>query len=134
MKDPGLPGKLARFIASGKPVLLTDGLADRLAGKVNLAAANVQSIPIRGEPKRLLEMKREELDALRLPLLRPLGSSFRALSRVALYLFADGSWVVENFNDEPVVVELAGKQQRVAGCGWAMQWKSEGRKQAPAIQ
>ncbi len=126
LKDPDLPAKLARFIASGKPVLLTDGLAARLAGKVNLAAANVQSIPIRGEPRRLLELTQEELDSLRLPLLRPLGPSFRAPSRVALYLFADGSWVIENFNDEPVVVELAGKQQRVAGRGWAMQWKPEG--------
>ena len=126
LKDPDLPAKLARFIASGKPVLLTDGLAARLAGKVNLAAANVQSIPIRGEPRRLLELTQKELDSLRLPLLRPLGPSFRAPSRVALYLFADGSWVIENFNDEPVVVELAGKQQRVAGRGWAMQWKPEG--------
>jgi hypothetical protein len=123
MKDPDLPARLARFIASGKPVLLTDGLADQLAGKVDLAAANVRIIPVRGEPKRLLELRRGDLDALRLPLLRPLGSSFRAPSHVALYLFADGSWVVENFNNEPVVVELAGKPQRVAPRGWAMQWK-----------
>jgi hypothetical protein len=134
MKDPDLPAKLARFIASGKPVLLTDGLAARLAGKVSLAAANVQTIPIRSEPKRLLDLTQEELDSLRLPLLRPSGCPFRAPSRVALYLFADGSWVIENFNDKPVVVELAGKQQRVAGRGWTMQWKSGGREQAPAIQ
>jgi hypothetical protein len=124
MKDPDLPAKLARFIASGKPVLLTDGLVEQLAGKVNLTAANVQMIPVRGEPKRLLSLSQKELDALRTPLLQPLGSSFRAASRVALYLFADGSWVIENFNDAPVVVELAGNQQRVAGRGWAMQWKS----------
>ena len=30
LKDPDLPGKLAAFIAAGKPVLLTDGLAKRL--------------------------------------------------------------------------------------------------------
>jgi hypothetical protein len=123
MKDPELPAKLARFIASGKPVLLTDGLAARLAGKVNLAAANVGTLPVRGEPKRLLELGQETLDALRLPLLRPLGCSLRAPSRVALYLFADGSWVMENFNDQPVVVELAGKRQQLAGRGWAMQWR-----------
>ena len=123
MKDADLPAKLARFIASGKPVLLTDGLADQLAGKVDLAAANVQVLPVRGEPKRLLELGEQELDRVRLPLLRSLGSTFRAPGRVALYLFAEGSWVIENFNNEPVVVELAGKQQRVAGRGWAMQWK-----------
>lgn len=96
----------------------------QLAGKVDLTAANVHVIPVRGDPKRLLDLAEKELDALRLPLLQPLGCSFRAPSRVALYLFADGSWVIENFNDEPVAVELAGKPQRVAGRGWAMQWKS----------
>ena len=30
LKDPDLPGKLAAFIAAGKPVLLTDGLAKQL--------------------------------------------------------------------------------------------------------
>ena len=124
MKDLDLPAKLARFIASGKPVLLTDGLAKRLSGKVDLTAANVRVLPVKGDPKSLLGMPRAELDALRAAMLRPLGHTFRAPGRVALYLFADGSWVIENFNDEPVVVELAGKQQRVAGRSWAMQWKS----------
>lgn len=94
---------------------------------MNLTAANVQTIRVRGEPKRILELAQKELDALRLPLLQPLGSSFQAPSRVALYLFADGSWVIENFNDEPVVVELAGKQQRLVGHSWAMQWQSKPR-------
>ena len=122
MKDPELPARLARFIASGKPVLLTDGLAAQLVGKVNLTAANVHTIAVASEPKRLLELPQKELDSLRLPLLRPLGTSLRAPARVALYLFADGSWVIENFNDEPVVVELGLKKQQVAARGWAMQW------------
>jgi hypothetical protein len=124
MSDPDLPAKLSRFIAAGKPVLLTDGLAARLVGKVNLAAANVETVAVLGRPKRLLDLAQDKLDALRRPLLRPLGCSFRAPSRVALYLFADGSWVIENFNDHPVAVELAGKQQRLAARGWTMQWKS----------
>ena len=78
----------------------------------------------RAIPSRCWELPQAELDALRAAMLRPLDHTFRAPSRVALYLFADGSWVIENFNDEPVVVELAGKQQRVAGRSWAMQWKS----------
>ena len=43
LKDPGLPAKLKTFIAAGKPVLITDGLAERLAGKVDLTAANVRA-------------------------------------------------------------------------------------------
>jgi hypothetical protein len=122
LKDPNFATELTQFIASGKPVLLTDGLADQLAGKVNLTAANVHVIAIHGDPARLLELPQQQLDELRAPLLHPLGSSFRAPGHVALYLFADGSWVIENFNNEPVEVELAGKKQQIAARGWAMQW------------
>jgi hypothetical protein len=123
LKDADLPAKLARFIASGKPVLLTNGLMDQLAGKVDLTAANVHTIPVRGEPKRLLDLPQQVLDQLRVPLLHPLGHTLRAPSRVAFYLFADGSWVIENFNDGPVTVELDGRPQQVTARGWTMFWK-----------
>ncbi len=58
-----MPVRLARFIAAGKPVLLTDGLMDQLAGKVDLAAANVHTIVVRGEPKRLLDFSQRQLAA-----------------------------------------------------------------------
>ena len=56
----------------------------------------------------LLDLPQGDLDALRQWLLKPLGLTFKAPNRVALYLFADGSWVVENFNDRAVTVELDG--------------------------
>jgi hypothetical protein len=118
-----LPAKLTRFIASGKPVLVTDGLADQLAGKVRLGSANVQILAVKSSPKSLLELPPTDLDDLRAKLLAPLGRSFKAPARVALYLFGDGSWVIENFNDEPVTVELDGKPQQVTPRGWAMRWK-----------
>ena len=40
LKDPDLATKLSAFIAAGKPVLVTDGLAATLAGKVKLDAEN----------------------------------------------------------------------------------------------
>ena len=123
LKDADFPPRLAGFIASGKPVLLTDGLREKLDGKVELSAAKVHVLAVRGEPKRLLEMSQKELDGLRAPLLRPLGHSLRAPNRVAFYPFADGSWVIENFNDAPVTVELDGQARQVAPRGWAMQWK-----------
>lgn len=124
LKDAELPTRLSRFIASGKPVLVTDGLRDALADKVHLAAANVHVLAVRGEPKRLLELPQSELDLLRTPLLRPLGHSLQAPNRVAFYLFADGSWVIENFNDEAVTVEVDSRPQLVAARGWTMQWQS----------
>jgi hypothetical protein len=123
MKDPDLPAKLARFIASGKPVLLTDGLADRLAGKVDLSSPNVHRLPVKGDPQSLLKRPQAELDAMRAAILRPLGHTFRTPNRVALYLFADGSWVIENFRDEVANVELDGTTQTVPPRGWLLHWK-----------
>jgi hypothetical protein len=123
LRDPELARKLARFVASGKPVLLTDGLAGQLSGKMNLTAANVQFLPVKGDPKSLLELGQTSLDALRAKLLARLGIAFKAPARVALYRFDDGSWVIENFNDQAVTVDLDGPSRQVAPRGWAMQWK-----------
>jgi hypothetical protein len=70
-----------------------------------------------------LELSQGELDALRQWLLEPLGRTFKAPNRVALYLFADGSWVVENFNDRNVTVELDGDGPDLAERGWRYLWK-----------
>ena len=123
LKDAELPGKLTKLLAAGKPVLVTDGLAKRLAGRVDLDRPNVQVLPVGGSPKSLLELDQAKLDAIRSPLLEPFGRSFRAPNRVALCLFGDGSRVVENFNDEPVTVELDGKPIRVDARAWTYRWE-----------
>jgi hypothetical protein len=123
LKDAAFAGKLAAFIRAGKPVLLTDGLAARLAGQADLAAPNVQTLSVRGNPKSLLDLSQTQVDELRAPLLRPLKTVFRAPNRVGLYLFQDGSWVVENFNDEPARVEVNGQPHEVPARGWSYQWK-----------
>ena len=105
----------------------TDGLAKRLSGKVNLTAANVSELPVGGDPKSLLKLPQAKLDAIRRPLLRPLGRSFRAPNRVSLYLFQDGSWVVENFNDQPATVELDGTSHTIKPRSWIYRWKQEER-------
>jgi hypothetical protein len=122
LKDNDLAAKLTAFIAAGKPVLITDGLAQRLAGKVDLAGPNVHVLPVKGKPKSLLELSESELNSLRAPLLRALKASLLAPNQVALYLFRDGSWVVENFNDEPAAVELNGKRLTIGARGWVYQW------------
>jgi hypothetical protein len=123
LKDPDLKGKLTTFIAAGKSVLLTDGMAQRLSGKVDLAAPNIRILPVKADPKSLLELPQADLDSLRAAILRPLRRTFRAPGRVALYLFSDGSWVVENFNDVPITVELDGVSQQVRERGSSMLWK-----------
>jgi len=121
--DSRLAERLSAYIASGKPVLLTDGLANRLAGKVALDAPNVHILPVKGDSKSLLRLPNGALDRIREPLLRPLGRRFVATSRVALYLWEDGSSVIENFNDEPATVELDGVSEIVPARGWVQHWK-----------
>ena len=123
LKDNGFAAKLAAFIKTGKPVLLTDGLVQTLTNKVKLDASNVRVLAVRGEPKSLLQLQQKELDELRARLVRPFQASFTAPNQVALYLFRDGSWVVENFNDEAVEVELNHKPFTVGARSWQYQWK-----------
>jgi hypothetical protein len=122
LHDPMLVDKLAAFIASGKPLLLTDGLAKRLAGKVPLDRSNVLLLPVKADPKSLLALAPDVLERTRTPLLRPVGRRFEAPSRVSLYLFDDGSWVIENFNAEPATVKLDGTTHTVAARGWIQHW------------
>ncbi len=123
LKDPAFTTKVAKFILSGKPVLITDGLAQQLSGKISLEASNVHVLPVKGDPKSLLELKQKELDDLRSVLLPPFKVAFQAPNKVALYLFRDGSWVVENFNDEPVSVKLNQQIMKVEPRSWIHHWK-----------
>jgi hypothetical protein len=122
LKDSGLDSELKGFIKSGRPLLLTDGLAQGLSNRVDLSAPNVHFIPVKQDPKSLLELSQAQLDEFRAPLLRPLKTSFRAPNRVALYLFKDRSWVIENFNDEPVEAELDGKPVSLGPRAWKYHW------------
>jgi hypothetical protein len=123
LKDPNLIPKLDSFIQSGKPVLLTDGLARALTNSVQLTRSNVHLLPVKGQPKSLLQLTQADLDSQRGPLLKPLKCSFKAPNRVALYLFRDKNWAIENFNDDPVNVELNGKSLTVPGRKWCHSWK-----------
>ena len=122
LKDARFEAELRRFIGSGRPVLLTDGLVRRLGDRVNVGAANVRVLRVNGHPKSLLDLPQAELDNLRGPFLSVWKTQFRAPNKVGLYLFDDGSWVVENFNDQPVSVELNHRAMPVAGRGWTYAW------------
>jgi len=126
LKDPGLVEKLSRFVQSGKPVLITDGLAKRLAGKAGLGRPNVLPLRVNSSPASLLKLSGPELDSLRGRLLLPFQTEFQAPNRTALYLFDDGSWVVENFNDQAVQVRLNGEAVSVPPREWICRWKGKG--------
>ena len=118
LKDQNLSEEMSTLIARAVPVLVTDGLAQRLEGGVQLDAPNVHVLPVKGNPKSLLELPQADLDAIRQPLLKPFDRTFKAPNRVALYLFDDGSWVVENFRDQPATVQLDDVDMEVTARGW----------------
>jgi hypothetical protein len=91
---------------AGKPLLITDGLRDRLKDEIALEGDNVQILEVGGNPRSLLEMDRESLLKLREKMLKPFGIAFDAPNKVSLYLIGDDLIVIENFNDERVSVRF----------------------------
>jgi hypothetical protein len=122
LKDKEFAGRLGAFIGAGKPVLVTDALCRRLSTEVDVNRPNVRVLDVRGDPKSLLNLTEEVLNELRQPMLRSIGIQFRAPNKMGLYCFKDGSWVVENFNDQAVTVELNGRSPAVPARGWIYQW------------
>jgi hypothetical protein len=123
LKDANLGPQLARFIASGRPVLITDGLATELKDRVWLDTPNVRILRVNGDPRSLLQLSQAELDDLRAPMVTPFRASFKAPNQVGLYLFKGGGWVVENFGDQPARVELKGCTFTVPPRDWRLELK-----------
>jgi hypothetical protein len=42
---------------------------------------------------------------------------------LGVYVFSDGSYVLENFNDEPVQVEFNGASHNISARDWVQVWK-----------
>ncbi len=104
LKDPTFLEKLRKMLSEGKPVLITDGLAERL---VNIGKhENLIVLPVKGDTRSLLKLSREELNAIRDKMLEPIGVKFDALAKVGLYLMGDDIMVIQNFNNEPVDVTM----------------------------
>ena len=122
---PGAARQINAYSATGRPTLITDGLAQALRGQLAVDRPNVVVLPVHGNPHSLLKLPREELDALRAPFLRALGQqAFSAPNRVGLILFEDRSWVMLNFNDHPVAVAFNGESRDIPARQWLYQWES----------
>lgn len=104
LKDPEFHKKLGKFLSEGKPVLITDGLANHIEN-VN-QYDNLHVLNVNKDPINLLGFGREEVNEIRNKMLEPFGVTFDAPSMIALYLMGDDLIVIENFNDNPVTVTL----------------------------
>lgn len=96
LKDQNLIPKLDKMIDSGKPLLITDGLRDRLKDQVDLEADNIQILETGDEPRSIMDMDRASLLNLREKMLEPFGINFDAPSKVSLYLIGDDLAVINN--------------------------------------
>jgi hypothetical protein len=123
LDDPTFPGKLDAYLQRGRPTLITDGLAKRLNGRVNLDRDNVHVLAVNGDPKTAWSLPADRVDAIRTAMLRPFAVRYQGPARTALYLFDDGSWVVESFQDAPINVTINGKSVGVEANGWTHSWK-----------
>ncbi len=106
LKEPGFSGKLAGVLNSGKQVLITEELAKRLSDQKLLENKNLMVLKVGDDPKKLLKLTQEELKPIRDKLMAPLGMTFDAPNKVALYLLGNNCFIVENFNDTEVDVRL----------------------------
>ena len=124
LKDPDLKRKLSTMVSDGAQVLLTSNLADALGKDLDRTRPNVHVIDIKyksaAEGQRgpldwdaFMAMPQADLDRLRDAMLAPLGATFRAPAKVALYLIGRSA-VVENFNDEPIDASLTMAHMRGA--------------------
>jgi hypothetical protein len=120
LADKGLKPSLKSAADRKKPILMTSTLAAALAAGESGAAtapgvrvlaldeknAKRTEYGVLGTIRALPDKPQAELDALRRPLLEPLGVEFSAPGRVSLYLYGKDKAVVENFNDRPVEARL----------------------------
>ena len=114
-------------MAAGTKVLITDTLAGKLQGKVDLSGAVI--LPHGNQPRDLLAMDQRELDALRAKVLGPLEIRFEAPPRVALYPFGKDFVAVENFNDAAAPVRLTLVGWRKAHVALTL-----GQKESPGLR
>lgn len=121
------PSAAAWLRASTRRPALVTAEAERLLPAETLAGDNrpVGRLSWKIDPREVMDLPRERLDALRSGLLAPFGFRFSAPGRVALYLFAPRSGnegelvVVENFNDAPAEVTFEAEGRPVEEA-WAL--------------
>ncbi len=121
--DPTFARQLDAYLQNGRPTLITDGLAKRLDGRVNLDRQNVHVLPVNGDPKTVWSLPTERIQKIRTAMLRPFGVRCKGPARTALYLFDDGSWVAESFHDAPINVTINDQSVEIEAHGWAQSWR-----------
>lgn len=94
------------FHNAGKPVLITDTLLNELPEEIQTNPKSFTEIHVPNDKWEWMDYAQEELNQARNTMLKPFGVQFNAPSRVSLYLFGETVYGIENFNNEPVQIQL----------------------------
>ncbi len=123
LTDPRFEVELSRLVERGVPILLTDGLARQLKNQELLKKSNVHVLQVQGDPHRLLKFSEDEVNQLRQAMLGPWSITVRGPNKLGVYIFDDGSYVLENFNDQAIRVEFNSIQHDLPARDWVQVWK-----------
>ena len=104
LKAPEFKEKFSKMITAKKPLLITEALAEQLESIDQYD--NVIVLDTRDTVRNLLKYDREKLNQIRDKMLAPFDVKFDAPNSVAFYLMGDDTYIIENFNDTPVNINL----------------------------
>jgi hypothetical protein len=123
LQDELFADHLERYLTLGRPTLITDGLAERLRGRVDLNRANVKILEVQEKPESIPQsISTEKLASIRAAMTKPFSVNYDGPSRTALYYFDDGSWVLESYRNSPITFTVNGKSVDLQANSWAQHW------------
>ncbi len=123
LQDEAFVDHFERYVKLGRPTLITDALADRLRGSVDIDRANVRILEVQQKPESIPQsISTEKLTLIRAAMTKPFSVNYEGPSRTALYYFDDGSWVLESYRNSPLTLTVNGKSVDVQPNGWAQHW------------
>ena len=101
------------MVSAGRP--LTGGVSGYpILLRALYAGGNLYVLTIPDDPGNLYDYPAEALNVVRRICSRDLGVYFEGPSKVSLFVYDNGTLVVENFNDEPVEIDLVFSDTRTA--------------------
>ncbi len=105
LKDDKLEEKLKTLAEKKIPILATSNLKNNLPEDLQASLNEALVLEVPADKWDLMNLREGQLHAIQEAMLQPFQITFKAPSRIALYLYEDDLTVIENFNDTEVTVQ-----------------------------
>ncbi|MGC9329915.1 MAG: hypothetical protein ACP5I1_19930, partial [Candidatus Hinthialibacter sp.] len=112
LHDEQLTEKLEQMLADQKPVLVTNHLAEKLPSSLKKQLDDSMILDVPEDLWDLMNLPENRLRSIRNALLKPFGLEFDAPTRVALYMFSNDIYGIENFNNKEIKAVLKKKSSK----------------------